>query len=121
MDFRPVIVVNSSEAISDKKALKSLKSFLKQHKAEDGIGIDRIPPPIISNIETIISFMSSRALTKESQFSGDMVDKTPKDNFNLMKRKVKGTKHEDVSKDKVEISNTNNVDIASKKIKKKKV
>ena len=125
MDFRPVIEVNSSEAISDKKALKSLKSFLKQHKTEDGFGIDRIPPPVISNIETMISFMSSQTLTKESHINEDRMDEIQNDEIisnpkPTMKRKIESTILADSAEEQLENSNANSVGNSSKKSKKKK-
>ena len=35
-----------------------MKKFLKEQKSKNEFGIDKIPPTVISNMETMISFMS---------------------------------------------------------------
>lgn len=123
MDFRPVIEVNSRKAVSDKKALKSLKSFLKLHKTEDGFGIDRIPPPVISNLETMINFMSSQTVIKESHINEDNIEdeecveeKLKIKSKPSTKRKVEFTQDEDSAE--IPQGKSNGVVNASKKLKK---
>jgi hypothetical protein len=105
MESKPLIVVISSKALSKKKALKSINSFLETNEAAniestDSDKCDAVPEDIVNKLTIMKSFMepehvkfvpssSSQAEAKESNNVIKSAKKSPKKDQNLTEKKRK--------------------------------
>ena len=95
MESRPVITVISRKPVSEKKALKSMKKFLKEEKLKTEFGIDRIEPDIIVNMETMIRFMSGGSSSESNEIVDDTHEGLLKDQLFSLDTEIENNVHHD--------------------------